>query len=198
MTMNVKNSFHSISKCILIISVLHIGNLSDAQISKKEISFKENQTTKFNGTWEIVDMDMNIKLKKNPKAIPPKIFQKDEYIGKTFHVNRTNEVITYKGLKKILLTSKIEMFDVKRNTFIMRGMTGGYINTIKNKSAKESVLIMSRPVFFLFITNLNIRRENYQNSKDYEDASGNFYQQLLDKYTTIGDPSIQFHLLKKD
>ena len=152
----------------------------------------------FSGDWGIVDMQMNIRIKNNlPKSLP-KILQKSEYVGKTFSIDKPNQLISYKDAKKNLLKSTIEVVNIKNNEFIMRGLTGGFLVKVVSTSPKEAKIVMRRPVFFLFVTHLNIKREQYNSFDEYEQASEKFYKDLLQNFTIINDELIQFHLKKID
>ncbi len=198
MIMN-KSSF---LKLMILVLIFNIGYSSIAQISKKEVIIKNNNPTmtpfKFNGSWQITNMDMNIVLKGKHNPIPINVFQKNEYLGKVFHFDQSNKIVKYRERKKVFLSSTIESYNLKQSTFIVRRMTGGYSNWIANSAPNEAVLSMHRPAFFLFITNLKIKRENYKNFSEYEEATSQFYKDLLENYISVGDSNIKFYLKKID
>ena len=192
--------FYSLYRLFMILSFLQLGMLTNAQAQKK-IGILNNDKTQpnkfqFSGDWGIVDMQMNIRVKNNQPSSLPNILQKNGYVGKRFSIEQSKQVISYKDANKTLLKSTIEMVNIKDNVFIMRGMTGGFNVKINSISSKEAKMVMSRAVFFLFVTNLNIKREQYKTIEEYELANGKFYKDLLQNFTIINDEPIQFHLKK--
>lgn len=189
-------TFILLKRLFYLTSLLGILNFTNAQ-SNKKITIKkleQNFITKFTyeGTWKITKMEMNIQPRK-AQITDGQWFKKEYYVGNDFHFNLNKETVEYRYGKK-RFASFLESYKNRKNTFIMRDLTGGFRNIIIKTSANEATLYMSRPVFFLFITNINIRRSAYNNFDDYENAQSSFYRNLLDHYVTVNDGDIIFYL----